>query len=300
MLPNRIVLSRKGCDEKYGRCPSFIIETEMVSIPIPELHFLGSVSYSDLKLPRSLRGNGRNSFGDLINSIPVKRRGALQASAKVHLDPDIRKDIRHDPQPTNWKPRLGQCCRPDAALQSLTTGDLFIFFGWYVQAQWVSEVEFSSKKGFHAIWGWLQLGRPPIKVSHEMGKGLGDFDHPHFAPLRDGCKHDGNRNSVYEASENLSFRTNTPGAGVFRFTPLLRLTHPACRSGCRSLWRLPRFFHERLTPFPREAWCKEGQFTYVQAAGQNQEYVFERPADGGLDHEIQARSHRERTFHCRL
>lgn len=286
MLPNRIVLSRKGCDETYGKCPSFIIDGEMLSLPIPEAHFVGIITYSELKLPYKLRTNGRNTFGDLINSIPVGRRGSLQSTGHAHLDPDIRKDIRSDALPKNWKPRFGQCCSADAALMSLTGGDLFIFFGWYVHAEWNNELVFSTRKGMHAIWGWLQLGQPPVRIADQNGRGTSVVDHSHFAPLQDGCRHVGNRNSIYEAAEALSFRPKTSGAGVFSYGSPLRLTHPACRAGCRSLWRLPSFFHQRLTPLPKDAWCSEGRFTCVQAAGQNQEYVFERPADGSLDDEI--------------
>jgi len=136
-------------------------------------------------------------------------------------------------------------------------------------------------------WGWLQLGKPPDRIADRIEREVSGGDHPHFAPLRNAHKHKGNRNSVYEAGEGLSFRPKTSGAGVFGYGPSLRLTHPACRLGCRSLWRLPRFFHQRLRPLPREVWCDEGRFTCVQAAGQNQEYVFERPADGSLDKEIE-------------
>lgn len=287
-LPNRIVLSRKGCDEAYGKRPSFIIDGEMLSVPIPESHFVGGSTYSELRLPQRLRKNGRNTFADLINSIPVGRRGVLQPSTHAHLDPDIRGDVRCEPLPKSWKPRFGQCCSADAALRSITTGDLFIFFGWHVHAEWGSEVAFSPNKSFHSIWGWLVVGEAPVRFSDQNQRGLRGLDHPHFAPLREGCKHRGNRNWFYEAAKTLSFDPKTPGAGVFRYMPALGLTHPACRLGCRSLWRLPRFFHGQLKPFPTEAWCEDGNFTCVQAAGQNQEYVFERPVNGGLDEEIRS------------
>jgi hypothetical protein len=158
--------------------------------------------------------------------------------------------------------------------------------GWYVNAAWDDEVTFNKRRSFHAIWGWLQVGELPVRGTDLAHKGLTGDDHPHFAPLQVGCRHQGGRNSIYEAAEALSFRPDKPGAGVFSYGASLRLTHPACRAGCRSLWRLPRFLHQRLTPFPKDAWFAEGSFTCVQAAGQNQEYVFERPADGCLDAEI--------------
>lgn len=93
MLPNRIVLSRKGCDGKYGKCPSFIFDDEMLSIPIPETHFISSTTYADLKLPQALRKSGRKTFTDLINTIPMKKRVksphpaqfiSTQTSGKMH------------------------------------------------------------------------------------------------------------------------------------------------------------------------------------------------------------------------
>jgi len=285
MLPNRIIISRKGCDGDYGKCPSFIFDDEILSVPIPETHFVASTKYADLKLPLALRKNGRETFADLIDAIPLKLRGEIANSGAVHLDPDIRRDALDEINRTNWKPRLGQCCNADAALLPVEAGDLFLFFGWYVHAAWGSQITFSKKKGFHALWGWLQVGRI-LRGNNLSGTVLNGRDHPHFAALRDGKKHEGNRNSIFEAPDHLTFRPNTSGAGVFKYRPLLRITHPACRVECKSLWRLPRFFHQRLKPLPEDAWCAEGEFTCVQSAGQNQEYVFQRPVDGSLDDQL--------------
>jgi hypothetical protein len=288
VLPRRIILSRKGCDESSGNCPSFIIDREMLSLPIPEDHFVGTRKYSDLKLPLRLRKPDRQTLADLIEAVPSGKRGSLRGDAPVHLDPDIREDAHHETkgQLVDWKPRLGQCCVADAELRDVASGDLFIFFGWYADAEWGDQVTFDRKKTFHAIWGWLQVGEPPRRNVSICSNSRNGYDHPHLAPLLRDSRHRGNHNSIYEASEALTFRPDVSGAGVFCYCQVLRLTHPACRVGCRSLWRLPGFFHQLLKPLPKDAWHKEGGFTCVQTAGRFQEYVFERPADGSLDADV--------------
>jgi len=256
-------------------------------LPRPESHFESSITYSDLMLPATLQKTGIRSFGDLINLIPEKQRGSLRPSAPVHLDPDIRSGLRAQESVQEWKAQLGQCCSPDAALASIEKGDLFIFFGWYVLAEWKDQIKITRNKSFHSIWGWLEVGEQPIRVANLTEMDRRKEVHPHFANLRDGQRHNGNRNSVYVAADKLSFRSDKFGAGVLDYKDSLRLTHPACRNGCRSLWRLPRFFHQRIRPLPSDAWHAEGSFTCVQAAGQNQEYIFERPADGSLDEDIE-------------
>jgi hypothetical protein len=105
--------------------------------------------------------------------------------------------------------------------------------------------------------------------------------HPHEYPRGNGGPHAGNHNSLYEALPQLTFAENVAGCGAFMsWNNVLRLTHPACRQGCRSLWRLPRFFYQHLNGIGLEApWTRDDEFAVVQVVGQRQEYIFEVPED---------------------
>ena len=159
----------------------------------------------------------------------------------------------------------------NAPLEEIETGDLFLFFGWFVEASWNGPgIVCTSEASFHALWGWLRVGSTerfvePNTASH----------HPHYKPMLKGSKHQKQRNSVYSGD-----------SGLFQYSASVRMTHPACRHGCRSLWRLPKLFHQRLSSLPATAWVEEGNFTTVQSVGQHQEYVFTKPEDGSLDESL--------------
>lgn len=279
-LPRRIILSRKGADASAGGFPSLICDGRLLNIPIPEEEFDHRVTYERLPLPPGPWA----AFGNFGNLVDHLSRGRLRADCRVHRDPDIRPELHANGR--ECRRTLGQCCRPDAELACVEKGDLFLFFGWFVRAR-ITEQTVRRGEEEHTIWGWLQADMPIRLAPHQAPT------HPHEYPRLqrfNGRPHAGNRNSLYPALGQLTFRENVAGCGVFsNWREALRLTHPACRQGCRSLWRLPSFLYQQLRGIgPDARWTRDGEFAVVQAVGRHQEYVFQVPEDEAAQQEIEA------------
>jgi hypothetical protein len=276
-LPRRIILSRKGVDASAGGFPSLICDGRLLNIPIPEDHFHHDVMYGQLPLPPG-PWETFATFGGLVSHLT---RGRINGATPVHLDPDVRPQLH--PVGKRCRSALGQCCSFDAELESVGEGDLFLFFGWFAESTVADNAVRISPRHEHTLWGWLQTDRPI--------RGLAPRDqpsHPHEHAKRIEARHTGGRNSLYPALDHLTFLESIPGCGAFPlWTNRLRLTHPACRQGCRSLWRLPSFFHQRLGGIGQDAvWTRDADFTVVQAVGQHQEYVLEVPGDAATRQQI--------------
>jgi hypothetical protein len=97
MFPERIILSRKGFDKGTGKLPSPILpDGRMLSLPIPQypngIQAHGkpttvTTRYCDL------HGDGA-AFGDHLRQQTARRRIPITGETIVHLDPDIRPDLR--------------------------------------------------------------------------------------------------------------------------------------------------------------------------------------------------------------
>jgi hypothetical protein len=267
-LPKRIILSRKGVDAKAGGFPSLIVNDKLLSIPIPEPEFDHDTKYSDIRLPADFCGF--SNMGALIEAITKRRKNPLPQERLVHLDPDIRYELVPESRRATWRAAFGQSGVPDVDLKDVEERDLFLFFGWFDHAEVKNAGIKLLGRDQHVLWGWLEVG----KVDRDVA--IDGAGHVHQNPRKEST-HMNEPNSLYYASDTLSFRPATRGYGVFvSYDQKLRLTHPACRQGCRSLWRLPSFFEGGLTGIGKEApWTLEGNHTVVQAVGQHQEYVFE-------------------------
>jgi hypothetical protein len=213
----RIILSRKGFDDKYGGHPSVIWPSsrKMLSFPIP-------VSPPE----RGLKATEMEFNGKKLSEIFVDLGIAkFPQEQEFHYDPQIQKLTG------NLSSGLfGQSSIALNHLQSkqIRKGDIFLFFGTFCETQFLgTKVCYESMHGFHAMWGYLRVEK---KIDMNRGMSQGDLklvrSHPHYI----------NRfrynldNSIIVGSD----------FGTFRFSDILRLTKTGYR---KSFWSLPTEFH---------------------------------------------------------
>ncbi len=245
----KIILSRKGFDSQYGEMPSPIFDRkDMISMPVPSKD---SLTYDDI----SYKGQ---TYWGIIKS--------LKSNTKIenycHLDPDIRKDaIKRAP---GWLPAFGQCDAAQGHLrnQGVKEGDLFLFFGWFQHAKWNNgKPEFEEDKyGFHAIFGYLQVGRI-IRLGDGEKADECYADHPHVVNAGQYKKN----NTLYVASENLSLNAKLLGAGPIKYHEGVELTK---KGELKTHWDLPEYF-KGMSYHTDKNWQKG----YFKAADKGQEFV---------------------------
>lgn len=264
----KIIFSRKGFDSQYGGVPSPILpDGTIVSLPIPSSH-------------------GR-PLGDLVAaSGPLHRvvsdltAGRITASTRVHLDPDLQASSV-DRLPS-WRPCFGQdsAAQQHLANQGVGVGDVFLYFGWYRQAE-LHQGRWRYVPGspdIHSLFGWLQVG-DVLKVGDNPADLRARWpwirDHPHV----EHAAAIGSTNTLYVSGEMLTLATPQPvaGAGIFRrWTDALQLTAPG---ESRSVWRLPRWFmpSEGLPPLTYHAdperWSIADGYARLKSVGKGQEFV---------------------------
>ncbi len=269
-MPKRIVLSRKGFDSSFGGCASPIIDGRLISLPIPEVDpKKGRLRY------RKLRGNQGKEIVDLINQLTTRRN--VERDALVHLDPDIRPELR-DQNNRKLPLTFGQSGTAQAALKGLKDGDLFLFFGWFRQVEQSSNGVYQFKRDepdIHAIWGWLQVDKIldlQRQEDRDEAKQIARH-HPHVT------HHEGRKNNfLYVARDRLAILPRLLGAGVFsNFGDELQLTGKQSKS--RSDWSLPGFFREIdvkwLKTMDKSRWKKvKGDRIEGRCPGRGQEFVF--------------------------
>ncbi len=261
----RIILSRKGFDSSAGGVASPILpDGRLLSLPIP-------VPYDDLLCFDDVCFDDAN-LGKVVEDLTD---GAVKGSADVHLDPDLRREVR--PREPGWLPAFGQSVSAarHLELQGVGIGDLFLFFGWFRQAR-------ETKAGLrfvpgapdlHCLFGWLQVG--------SILKPGGDDEippwlsaHPHIGGHSAGAPH----NLIYIASPKLKvdgLEPGWPGGGAFEhFAPALCLTQPGSR--LRSHWSLPAWFNRK----PRlsyhgnaDRWSIGEGGVRLRTVGRGQEFV---------------------------
>jgi phage pi2 protein 07 len=90
-IPKRIVLSRKGFDSATGGCASPILDGKLISLPIPEIHAEnGQLRYEELPKKQG------EQIADLVNQLTKKKKETIEGSHLVHLDPDLRVELRDE------------------------------------------------------------------------------------------------------------------------------------------------------------------------------------------------------------
>jgi len=227
----KVILSRKGFDSGTGGAPSPLLREQgkLVSFAIPEENKLYKEDtgrrYADLQ---AFPGT---TYLDLMEQLGLK--GFSDTFA--HLDPDILHGELVERE-EGWKGVFGQC---DAAAKHLINnhvepGDLFLFFGWFRDAQIIKgQFRYISRTDKHIIWGYLQVGEID-KIDMDKEYESWKHQHPHY---RNRAR---NNNTGYVSRARLSFAPELPGCGVFRFHPSLVLS--SGNPYKRSEWLLPSCF----------------------------------------------------------
>ena len=213
----RFILSRKGYDSQFGGSPSPVFRSKdqnfdglMYSIPVPERDSKGnSYIYSGLHAPKT------------PIDCPVNTR-------YFHLDPDIRPEL-HQNLPNKWEPIFGQSEAAASHLkaQHVQEGDIFLFFGLFQDVAWNpyrKQWLFGNSKPFHAVWGYMQIGKIIENVDENIQKKYSW--HPH---CQESYHSDKEKNTLYIGSKktNLIIQSNdlgVPSYGTFKYSDKLRLT----------------------------------------------------------------------------
>ena len=218
----KVIFSRKGFDSSAGGSPSPIVDGEPCSFPIPGGR---STRYRDL----------RNRAGVLVEQLTP-----CTGDQYCHLDPDI------DPcalaRRPGWRGAFGQVRAAQGHLkrQGVGAGDLFLFWGWFRQAQFNGRWSYTGDSE-HRLFGWLQVAEV-LNIANQPQEACERYpwlvDHPHLngGPWPPS-------NTVYLASETLelpSHSSDLPGSGVFKRGR--RLTAPGAT---RSKWIVPDWLNPK-------------------------------------------------------
>lgn len=230
----KIILSRKGIDDKYGGGFSPILpDGTMLSIPIPQSKGTG-IPYEEL----NAKGNRIIEVIDRLGlNVKDSKGKKLDGSDHSHLDPDLRsqEQSRHE----NWRGCFGQAGAAMTQLvnQGVEKGDIFLFFGNFRNTyQKDGHLNVEPQHTKHVLFGYLQIGeviQGPVLGHKDILEIYGE--HPH---IKNSEQYHPN-NILYIASDQLA-HTPLLGWGTFTYSPQLDLTKPGYR---KSIWELPSFFH---------------------------------------------------------
>lgn len=257
----RIIISRKGFDsENGGMASAFIPGERMVSFPIPSTDPADQVRYSCISAEgmsleeriKQLRWNYRTPFN----------------SVRCHHDPDLVQDSRARLSLDGWRGIFGQSgdAQDDLDREKVSAGDLFLFFGWFKQAEnGANGLRFCRKApDWHVFFGYLEIGEVFLfPANHELpGKYKCFADHPHLRPERQRKGKAAKNNTVYIAAESLSLDPQFSGWGVFRYPRNSRNLVLTKEGSTRAFWSLPDFFRERkIGRLRKDAWLRpDGAF----------------------------------------
>lgn len=267
----KVILSRKGFDSGYGRCPSPIFpDGRMASLPIPARanpHVMGDLSFEGIGL------------GDLARDLSAE---TVHRDTSVHLDPDLQAGLTS--RLPGWRPSLGQIGAAQSHLRNhgIAEGDVFLFFGWFREVEKVADTwkYVRGGQGRHVIFGWLEIDEILDIASHRhdlLQSNPWLSAHPHLADrgdymnLRKG-------NTIYVGKERSGIVPGLAGAGAFsRYRDSLCLTWPG-RS--RSQWKMPRWMMPRggqspLTYHPVQRWTIESDDVLLKSAAKGQEFILD-------------------------
>jgi hypothetical protein len=263
----RLVLSRKGFDSSAGGRPSPILpDGTLVPLPMP-LEAARSVAYGNLRA-------GDTRLGQLVQDLTG---GKFTSRDLAHVDPDLCEATLRGRR-AGWRPLFGQgnAAQRHLAAQGVGPGDLFLFFGWFRQAERHDD-RYRFVRGapdLHVVFGWLQVADPlPGGMSGRGGAPSWARYHTHF-------HNDWPSNTVYLSRRSLQLpglRRRLPGGGAFKhFSSGLCLTAPG---ESRSVWKLPRFFapadSRPILSYhhnPRR-WTPGRDCCYLRSVGRGQEFV---------------------------
>ena len=264
----KIILSRKGFDSANGGVASPILpDGSLLSLPIPA--HKSAISYADLH---------RNdySLGAIVEDLTKQR---ITRSNFAHLDPDLNADIF--PRHQSWRPLFGQAGAAQSHLAhcGISSGDLFLFFGWFRQVACVDgHYRFvAGTPDLHVIFGWLQIDTIlSVRHGHSDVPAWAQY-HPHLHE-----SFAAQQNTLYIARDKLKLDgipTKHSGASIFKkYHKHLCLTAPG---ETRTVWSLPAWFHPRNGSTPlsyhanMERWSSVDKHTVLRSVARGQEFVLD-------------------------
>lgn len=262
----KIILSRKGFDSGYGKCPSPILpDGTLLSMPIPGEKGEKALCFSDVSY------NGV-SYDKIWRDISPRSYEKYNDNHGCHLDPDIRSDLRNNPV-QGWRPAFGQCSTAAKHLdkQNVHKGDVFLFFGWFKQTEFV-DGKFRYVKNapdLHIIYGYMQIG--DILKEEQISEYTW---HPHADKHNDYID-----NRLYIPTEKLIIdgtEYDLPGFGVFNYQKKYILTKDGFS---RRYWNVPDWFRNVNITYHSEKSFKETGFL---SACRGQEFVISENENNAL------------------
>jgi len=259
----KIILSRKGFDSEYGAQASPFIKHDrtLLSLPIP-------ADDKDTERFSNLNFNKKTYF-EIISELNPKTK--IKVNDYCHLDPDLNRKNQNDRE-KGWLPLFGQSDKAQGHLRNnnIGEGDLFLFFGWFKETEWVGH-KLQYKKDApdqHIIWGYLEIGKiyniEEMKTISELPR----WAHYHSHAQKNRLGEPNNR--LYIATKSLSLVSTLPGGGCFNYNDRLVLTKKGASK--RSHWELPQFFKNKqieITYHSKSSY----QSGYFQSVAKGQEFV---------------------------
>ena len=197
---NRVILSRKGFDSKYGGRPSPIFKNgDIFSLPIPQ-NGKSPKKFSELK------------FNGINGAQALKEVSATKVTSEdfCHYDPALNEKIG----------LFGQAGSAQSELKNngVGIGDLFLFFGWFKKKD-------DPNVNVHKIFGWLLI-EEILEGDREISTFLNrnNIPHPHDPQYKEY-----KNNTIYVSKKNF---------GLFKkFSNDLVLTAPGYS---KSMWQFPK------------------------------------------------------------
>ncbi len=247
-MSRKIILSRKGFDSANGGMPSPVLpDGTILSFPIP-------YDKETLLFDELLYKN--QTYLEII-----KQLNPNFSETRCHLDPDIYRSILKS-RNANWNACFGQSHAAQTHLENncIGVGDIFLFFGWYKQTEFVHEkLKFiRGAPDIHVIFGYLEIGKK--SVSNE------DINELSWHPHSSGPARNNKPNAIYSASKTL-LDTDFPGYGTFKIAQDLILTK---EGKSRSKWSLPEVLRGKPITYHTDQSQKDD---YFQSAMIGQEFV---------------------------
>jgi hypothetical protein len=242
----RVIFSRKGFDASAGGCPSPIIDGRPLSLPIPYLS--STRSYRHFNLGRIVT--------DLSN-------GKLGESDFCHNDPDLQMGA------------FGQVSAAQSHLnnQNVGPGDLFLFFGWFREAEFVDDKYRYNRDAqeHHRIFGWMFIDQK-ITVGSETNQFSRNY--PKYANHPHAIGQWASNNTIYIAPQSFSLfhKVLVKGFGRFRMSERTLLSSRIAPT--KRFWNIPDWLD------PAKGGCipsYHGEKNYIdgllKTAGRGQEFV---------------------------
>ena len=245
-LTMKVIFSRKGFDGSSGGFPSPIIDGIPLSLPIP--YVTSTNSYQNFNL------------GKVVTDLTNEKLGK---SDLCHNDPDLVMGA------------FGQVSSAQSHLsnQNVNSGDLFLFFGWFREAEFVDN-KYRYKRDardHHRIFGWMFVDQK-IMVGSETKQFSRNF--PKYASHPHASGQWASNNAIYIAPESFSLFQKVSVKGFGRFG-ISETTLLSCHTApSKRFWNVPDWLNPAkggcIPSYHEERNYIDG---LLKTAGRGQEFV---------------------------